>query len=241
MQASLRRMSDEDPTLDVHRDEQTNEFVIGGLGAAPRRGDRRAHQAQVRRRGGAGGAEGALQGDDQRHRPRPRASTRSRPAATASTATAGSRSSRCRAATASSSWTRSSAAPSRGQFIPAVEKGVVEALREGGARRLPHGRRQGDALRRQVPRRRLVGDGVQDRRVARLQEAAFEKAGPVLLEPIMRVEVTVPADHVGDVMGDLNSRRGHVLGARDAGQATRSSRPRCRWPRCSATRPTCAP
>ena len=43
-------------------------------------------------------------------------------------------------------------------------------------------------------------------------KAALAPAGPVLLEPIMRVEVTVPAEHVGDVMGDLNSRRGHPLG-----------------------------
>ena len=45
---------------------------------------------------------------------------------------------------------------------------------------------------------------------------AFKKgvvqANPVLLEPIMEVEVHVPKDYVGDVMGDLNSRRGRVLG-----------------------------
>ncbi|MBV9279666.1 MAG: elongation factor G, partial [Chloroflexi bacterium] len=41
-------------------------------------------------------------------------------------------------------------------------------------------------------------------------KAATEKAGPVLLEPIMRVEVTTPESYVGDVIGDLNSRRGRV-------------------------------
>ncbi len=41
-------------------------------------------------------------------------------------------------------------------------------------------------------------------------KAAAEKAGPALLEPIMRVEVTTPENFVGDVIGDLNSRRGHV-------------------------------
>ena len=40
----------------------------------------------------------------------------------------------------------------------------------------------------------------------------FMKAGPVLLEPIMNVKVTVPNDFTGDVMGDLNKRRGRVLG-----------------------------
>ena len=41
-------------------------------------------------------------------------------------------------------------------------------------------------------------------------KSAAEKAAPVLLEPIMRVEVTVPENFVGDVIGDLNSRRGRV-------------------------------
>ena len=41
---------------------------------------------------------------------------------------------------------------------------------------------------------------------------AMAKASPVVLEPIMKLEVTVPADLLGDVMGDLNSRRGRVQG-----------------------------
>ncbi|MBP5159240.1 MAG: elongation factor G, partial [Lachnospiraceae bacterium] len=40
----------------------------------------------------------------------------------------------------------------------------------------------------------------------------FMKAGPVLLEPIMNLKITVPNDYTGDVMGDLNKRRGRVLG-----------------------------
>jgi elongation factor G len=41
---------------------------------------------------------------------------------------------------------------------------------------------------------------------------AFTQAGPVLLEPIMKVRVTVPEDNMGDIMGDMNTRRGRVLG-----------------------------
>jgi elongation factor G len=41
---------------------------------------------------------------------------------------------------------------------------------------------------------------------------AIEKAAPVVLEPMMRVEVTMPEDFMGDVIGDLNSRRGQVEG-----------------------------
>jgi elongation factor G len=48
-------------------------------------------------------------------------------------------------------------------------------------------------------------------------KAAVEKAQPVLLEPIMNVEVTVPEENVGDIIGDMNSRRGRVLGTTPRG------------------------
>ena len=41
---------------------------------------------------------------------------------------------------------------------------------------------------------------------------ACRKAGPVLLEPIMKVDVIVPDDYLGNVIGDLNSRRGQIQG-----------------------------
>ncbi len=50
------------------------------------------------------------------------------------------------------------------------------------------------------------------------QETA-RKADPVILEPIMKVEVTVPENFLGDVMGDLNSRRGTIMGTSDRGMA----------------------
>ena len=46
---------------------------------------------------------------------------------------------------------------------------------------------------------------------------AMKKAEPVLLEPIMRVEVTMPEEYMGDVIGDINSRRGRVSGMDDIG------------------------
>ena len=55
----------------------------------------------------------------------------------------------------------------------------------------------------------LVGAGVRDRVAMALREA-LQKAGPVLLEPIMKVEVVTPEDYIGDVIGDLNSRRGQI-------------------------------
>jgi elongation factor G len=45
------------------------------------------------------------------------------------------------------------------------------------------------------------------------------KAGPVLLEPMMAVEVVVPEEYMGDVIGDLNSRRGKIMGMESRGGA----------------------
>lgn len=46
---------------------------------------------------------------------------------------------------------------------------------------------------------------------------AMKKAGPVLLEPIMKVEITMPEEYMGDVIGDVNSRRGRIEGMEDVG------------------------
>ncbi len=48
---------------------------------------------------------------------------------------------------------------------------------------------------------------------------ALQKAGPVLLEPIMRVEITTPEDYLGSVIGDVNSRRGQISGTDTRGNA----------------------
>ena len=107
-----------------------------------------------------------------------------------------------------------------GSFIPAVEKGVREAMAARRGRRLPGQGRPRAALRRQVPPGRLLGDGVQDRRLDG-DAKALEEAGPVLLEPIMLVTLAVPEEAVGDVIGDLNSRRGRPLGMEPGGRHDR--------------------
>lgn len=56
----------------------------------------------------------------------------------------------------------------------------------------------------------------------------MEAAKPVLLEPIVNVEIEIPDAYLGDIIGDLNSKRGRVLGMEPAGKS-RSSRPRCHW------------
>ena len=68
----------------------------------------------------------------------------------------------------------------------------------------------------------------------------FRRAKPVLLEPIMKVEVVTPEDYMGDVIGDLNRRRGQIPGMDDDAGRQGRSRPKCRCRRCSVTRPPCA-
>ena len=56
---------------------------------------------------------------------------------------------------------------------------------------------------------------------------AMKKACPVLLEPVMAIEVVVPDDYLGDVMGNLNARRGHIEGTeiRSGAQVIRVATP----------------
>jgi elongation factor G len=103
-------------------------------------------------------------------------------------------------------------------FIPAVEKGVVEAMQHGTLAGFPV-----------VDVRVVVYDGsyhVVDSSEMSFKIAAsmafkkaMETAHPVLLEPMMTVEVDVPADHIGAVIGDLNARRGRILHVEAKGQA----------------------
>ncbi|MGA9119788.1 MAG: elongation factor G [Bacteroidota bacterium] len=104
-----------------------------------------------------------------------------------------------------------------GKFIPAVEKGVIETMKEGV----------------------IAGYAVVDVRVALhygsyhdvdSSEMAFKIAGsqafkkgfleakPILLEPIFLIEVKVPEDAMGDVMGDISSRRGKIAGMESVGK-----------------------
>ena len=48
---------------------------------------------------------------------------------------------------------------------------------------------------------------------------AVQKGAPAILEPVMRVEVTVPEEYMGDIIGDINSRRGQIQGMEARGNA----------------------
>jgi elongation factor G len=103
------------------------------------------------------------------------------------------------------------------QYIPAVEKGIVESCQKGVLAGFPC-----------VDFKVTLDDG--SYHAVDSSEMAFKIAGslafrkasqeaqPVILEPIMNVTVTTPEEFMGDIMGDLNGRRGKVLGMDTAGK-----------------------
>ncbi|CAI2718010.1 elongation factor G [Nitrospina watsonii] len=111
-------------------------------------------------------------------------------------------------------------------YIPAVEKGIVEAMEHGTVANYP-----------MVDVKVMLYDG--SYHDVDSSEMAFKIAGsigfkkgvkdckPILLEPIMTMEVNVPSECVGDVMGDLNSKRGKIMGvdASDEDQTIRAHVP----------------
>lgn len=96
-------------------------------------------------------------------------------------------------------------------FVPAVEKGLQEALLSGVLAGYPIVDlkvRFFDGKSHDVDSSEMAFKIA----ASMCLKKAIQEASPVLLEPIMKMEVTVPEDVMGDVMGDLNGRRGKVLG-----------------------------
>jgi elongation factor G len=105
------------------------------------------------------------------------------------------------------------------QFIPAVQKGVVEALEHGAIGGYPV---RGVRVRLFDGQYHSVDSSEIAFKMAgsMAMKQALEQAEPFLLEPIMQVTISVPEDNVGDVIGDLNSRRGRPLGMEPVGSMT---------------------
>jgi elongation factor G len=207
---SLRRLQEEDPTIDLHRDQQTGDQIVAGLS--------QVHvEVIVDRLKERFGAEVTLKP------PRvPYQETIRKPAA--------------------AHGRHKKQTGGRGQFgdchieieplpdgtgfefvnaikggviphsfIPAVEKGCVEALAHGAVAGYPV---KGVRVRLHDGSYHSVDSSEMAFKMAGslAMRQALEQAGPVLLEPIMAVTLSVPEDAVGDVIGDLNSRRGRPSG-----------------------------
>ncbi len=96
-------------------------------------------------------------------------------------------------------------------FVPAVQKGIAEAIRGGVLAGYPV---VDFKVRFYDGKSHEVDSSEMAFKIAAIMalKKGLREANPVLLEPIMEIEVTVPEENMGDIIGDLNSRRGKVLG-----------------------------
>jgi elongation factor G len=216
--AALRRLEEEDPTLDIHRDPQTGEQIIAGLtqvhvevitdrmkrrfGAEinlkpPQvpyietiRKPAKAHGRYKKQTGGRG------QFGDCHIEISPAESG---------------------AGFEFENAIKGGVIPT--SFIPAVEKGIAEAMQNGVLAGYPL---KDVHVRLFDGQHHSVDSSEMAFKIAGSMafKQAAEQADPVLLEPIMQVTISVPEDVVGDVIGDLNSRRGRPLGMEPKGSVT---------------------
>jgi elongation factor G len=212
---ALRRLQEEDPTIDLHRDPQTGEEIVAGLSQVhveviverlrarfgvdvnlrpPRvpyqetiRGSARAHGRHKKQSGGRG------QFGDCHIAVEPL------PAG---------------AGFEFVNEIKGGVIPTG--FIPAVEKGVLEAMTQGVVAGFPV---KDVRVHLFDGSYHTVDSSEMAFKIAGslAMRQALEQASPVLLEPIMLVSVNAPEDAVGDVIGDLNSRRGRPLGMEPVG------------------------
>lgn len=212
---ALHKMMEEDPTIEMHRDQQTREFILSGMG--------QLHiEVLVEKLKRKYGAEVELKA--------PKVPYKETIKGSASAQGKYKRQSGGRGQYGDT-WLKIEPLP-RGKgfefvddivggaiprnYIPAVEKGIRETMADGYLAHYP-----------MVDIRVSLYDGSYHEvdssdmafKIAGSMgfKSALEKARPVLLEPIMSMEVTVPEDSMGDVIGDLNSRRGRVLGMETKG------------------------
>jgi elongation factor G len=222
---SLRRLQEEDPTIDLHRDPQTGEQIVAGLSQVhvevivdrlrqrfgvevslkpPRvpyretiRGSAKAHGRHKKQSGGRG------QFGDCHIEIEPLSDTAPDDGA--------------RSDFEFVNQIKGGVIPS--SFIPAVEKGVREAMSAGVLAGYPV---EGVRVRLFDGSYHAVDSSEIAFKLAGVaaMRQALEQADPVLLEPIMLVTISVPEECVGDVIGDLNSRRGRPQGMEPAGAMT---------------------
>jgi elongation factor G len=207
---AFQKLADEDPTLRIQRDTQTKEIILGGVG--------QLHiEVAVEKLKRKYGVEVDLKAPKVPYKETIRGSAKAQGKLKKQSGGRGQY---------GDTWIEISPLPRGGgfefvddivggviprQYIPAVEKGIREAMHGG----VIAGYEMVDV------RVRLYDGGYHD---VDSSEMAFKIAGslgfktavanakPVLLEPIMHLDIQVPDDCMGDVIGDLNSRRGKVLG-----------------------------
>ncbi|OGQ83954.1 MAG: translation elongation factor G [Deltaproteobacteria bacterium RIFCSPLOWO2_12_FULL_60_19] len=211
----LHKLMEEDPTIDMHRDTQTREFILSGMG--------QIHiEVMVEKLRRKYGAEVELKAPKVPYKETIKASASSQGKLKKQSGGRGQY---------GDTWIKVEPLP-RGKgfefvdqivggaiprnYIPAVEKGIREAMAEGHL-----------AGYQMVDIRATLYDGSYHDvdssdmafKIAASMgfKACVEKARPIILEPVMHMEITVPDENMGAVIGDLNSRRGKVEGMETRG------------------------
>jgi elongation factor G len=216
--SAIRRLEEEDPTLDVHRDQETGEQIIAGL-------------TQIHVEVIVGRIKSRYGAEIELHPPRvPYLEAVRKPAKahgrykkqTGGRGQFGDCHIEIEPAEAGTGFEfvdeiKGGVIPKG--FIPAVEKGIAEAMQHGVVAGYPV---KDLRVRLYDGQHHRVDSSENAFKVAGSMafKQAMEQADPVLLEPIMVLTVSVPEDVVGDVVGDLNSRRGRPLGMEAKGSAT---------------------
>jgi elongation factor G len=219
--SSLRRLQEEDPTIDLHRDPQTGEQIVAGLSQVhvevivdrlrsrfgvevSLKPPRVPYQETIRAAAAAHGRHKKQSGGRGQFGD---CHIQIEPLGDAAHPTGFEFVDNIKGGVIPSS------------FIPAVEKGVREAMEAGVLAGYPV---KGVRVKLFDGSHHSVDSSEIAFKLAggQAMKAALELADPVLLEPIMHVTLSVPEAHVGDVIGDLNSRRGRPLGMEPAGAMT---------------------
>jgi elongation factor G len=214
---ALRRLQEEDPTIDLHRDQQTGEQIVAGLS--------QIHvEVIVERMRARFGAEVTLKPPRVPYQETIRKGAKAHGRHKKQTGGRG-QFGDCHIeieplAGADFEFVNAIKGGVIPQgFIPAVEKGVREAMQQGTVAGYPV---KGVKVRLYDGSYHSVDSSEMAFKLAGIQamRQALAEAGSVLLEPIMLVSASVPDESVGDVMGDLSSRRGRPLGTESIGGMT---------------------
>jgi elongation factor G len=215
---ALRRLQEEDPTIDFHRDEQTGEQILAGIS--------QIHvEVIVERMKERFGAEVALHQPHVPYREAIKGSAKAHARYKKQTGGRG-QFADCHIEIEPLAHgegfefvnaIKGGVIP--GGFIPAVEKGVREAMSSGVVAGFPV---QDVRVRLYDGQHHSVDSSEMAFKIAGSMafKDAMENAQACLMEPIMTVTVIVPEESVGDVIGDLNSRRGRPLGMEPKGSVT---------------------
>jgi len=207
---ALQRMTEEDPTIQIQRDEQTKEMILSGMGqvhleVAVEKLKRKFGVEVELKEPKVPYRETIKKGVEQAYRHKKQSGGRGQFADVTIRLEPLSRSEGYEFVD------KIVGGVIPRQYIPAVDKGIQEAMHHGHLGGFPV-----------VDVRVTLFDG--SHHSVDSSEMAFkiagsmgfkkamEQASPVLLEPVMNMEITVPDDCIGDVIGDMNARRGKVLG-----------------------------